>query len=45
MKFVVEMVSKQSGRLGILSKADVVLKTPLLIHFTKVNIPLVHSNL
>lgn len=36
MKFAVELVSKQSGRIGSLTKAEFESKTPLLLHYTKV---------
>lgn len=44
MKFTLEMVSKQSGRIGMLSKSDVEIKTPFVLHYTKVNISLKHSD-
>lgn len=37
MKFVVDFVTKHSGRIGTLTKADFEVKTPLLLHYTKVN--------
>lgn len=45
MKFAVKMVSKQSGRLGSLIKADVELTTPLVMHYTKVNISSMNSDI
>lgn len=36
MKFVVDLVTKHSGRIGNLSKSDFEVKTPLLLHYTKV---------
>lgn len=36
MKFVVNLITKHSGRMGNLTKTDVELKTPLVLHYTKV---------
>lgn len=36
MKFVVDFVTKHSGRIGTLKKGDIDLKTPLVLHYTKV---------
>lgn len=38
MKFVVDLATKQSGRIGILAKADFELKTPLVLHYTRVKL-------
>lgn len=38
MKFVVDLVSKHSGRIGTLTKSDFELKTPLVLHYTRVTI-------
>lgn len=37
MKFVIDLVSKHSGRIGTLTKADIDIKTPLILHYTKVS--------
>ncbi|XP_055315394.1 queuine tRNA-ribosyltransferase accessory subunit 2 [Sitodiplosis mosellana] len=36
MKFIIDLVSKHSGRIGTLTKSDFELKTPLVLHYTKV---------
>lgn len=35
MKFIVDLVSKHSGRIGHLTKADFEVKTPHVLHYTK----------
>lgn len=38
MKFAVKIISKNSGRLGTLTKSELLeLNTPLVMHYTKVN--------
>lgn len=38
MKFTVDMISKNSGRLGSLTKSESIhLKTPLVMNYTKVS--------
>lgn len=36
MKFVIDFVTKHSGRIGTLTKGDIDIKTPLVLHYTKV---------
>lgn len=36
MKFAVDFITKHSGRIGTLTKGDIDIKTPLVLHYTKV---------